>query len=249
MSGHTHMPHVEHDHSEPERHIWRFRIELIIAVLLGLAAIVGASAAYFGHVSESHSISHFNEGIQLANEKFNEGIRAAGDSSLFYNQGNQRLVQYEAIFQEYAKDAYQGTKTGDYTFPAYIQTTLMDETLSKMVTWWTKGNNTKKYNSPFVEQDPYFAIPEFARGAELDKKATTLFKEAKDGQNELFAEAKTNENKSNRYTLVEVLIASALFLYGIASVTRRYSIKLGFLAVGLALFTLSVVQLARVRWG
>ena len=58
-----------------------------------------------------------------------------------------------------------------------------------------------------------------------------------------------NEIKSNRYTLVEVLIASALFLYGIASVTRRYSIKLGFLAVGLALFTLSVVQLARVRWG
>jgi hypothetical protein len=45
-----------------------------------------------------------------------------------------------------------------------------------------------------------------------------------------------------------VLIASALFLYGIASVTRRYSIKLGFLGLGVALFGLSVAQLVHVRY-
>src|SRR5262249_38397698 len=134
---HTHMPHVEHHQEGPEERIWRFRLEIVIAVLLGLAALVGAAGAYFGHVAEGHSISKFNEGISAANENFNSGIRAASDSSLFYNQGNQRLVQYQSIFQEYAKDAYQGTKTGDYTFPAYIQTTLMDQRLSKMVTWWT----------------------------------------------------------------------------------------------------------------
>lgn len=211
----------------PDEHIWRFRIELVIAVLLGLAAIVGALAAYFGHVAEGHAV-----------KRYNQAVRSSSDSSLFYNQGNQRLVQYQALFQEYAKDAYQGTKTGDYTFPAYIQTTLMDERLSKMVTWWTTGNNTKKYNSPFVDADPYFVIPEYAKGAELDKETAQLFKDGK-----------TDENRSNRYTLVEVLIASALFLYGIASVTRRFSIKLGFLGVGFVLFALSVVQLARVRWG
>lgn len=221
------MPHVEHHVDGPEHHVWRFRLELIIAILLGLAAIVGASGAYFGHVAEGHSIS-----------KFNQGIRSASDSSLFYNQGNQRLVQYQSIFQEYAKDAYQGTKTGDYTFPAYIQTTLMDERLSKMVDWWTTGNNTKKYNSPFVEQDPYFQIPEFAKGEELDKEATHLFDEGRH-----------DEKKSNDYTLVEVLIASSLFLYGIASVTRRFSIKMGFLVAGFTLFALSVVQLGRTRWG
>ena len=46
-----------------------------------------------------------------------------------------------------------------------------------------------------------------------------------------------------------MLIASALFLYGIASVSRQLAIKLGFLGVGLSLFLLSVTQLARVRWG
>ena len=225
------MAHGSHSvaHAPPhaETHVWRFRLEVVIAVLLGLAAIVGAFAAYFGHVAEGHAV-----------KRYNEAVRTASDSSLFYNQGNQRLVQYEAIFQDYAKEAYQGTKTGDYKFPAYIQTTLMDERLSKMVTWWTSNGNTKKYHSPFVEQDPYYVIPEFAKGAELDKQTQ-----------ELFEKGKEDENRSNRYTLVEVLIASALFLYGIAAVTRGYPIKIGFLALGLVLFLLSVAQLARVRWG
>src|SRR4051794_4483947 len=242
------MPHAEH-HDGPDHRIGKFRLEMVIAILLGLAAIVGATAAYFGHTAEGHSISKFNEGISEANISFNQGIRSASDSSLFYNQGNQRLVQYESIFQEYAKDAYQGTKTGDYTFPAYIQTTLMDERLSKMVDWWTTGTNTKKYNSPFVEQDPYFQIPEFTKGAELDKEASKLFKEAQTVQNEKFAEAKKDEHKSNNYTLVEVLIASSLFLYGIAGVTRGYPIKLGFVTAGLVLFLLSLAQLSRARWG
>ena len=220
------MPHVEHAEG-PEERLWRFRLELVIAILLGLAAIVGALAAYFGHVTEGHSISAFNS-----------GIRSSSDSNLFYNQGNQRLIQYQSIFQEYAKDAYQGTKTNDYTFPAYIQTTLMDDRLSKMVTWWTSNGNTKKYHSPFVEQDPYFVIPEYTQAQKLDNQTAEQFK---DGRHD--------ENKSNKYTLVEVVIASALFLYGIAGVTRRFSIKLGFLAVGFVLFVLSLVQLGLTRWG
>jgi hypothetical protein len=225
------MSHSSHSvaHAAPhdETHVSRFRLEVVIAVLLGLAAIVGASAAYFGHVAEGHAV-----------KRYNEAVRSSSDSSLFYNQGNQRLIQYETIFQDYAKEAYQGTKSGDYTFPAYIQTTLMDERLSKMVTWWTSNGNTKKYHSPFVAQDPYYVIPEFAKGAALDKQTQELFKEGKD-----------DEHRSNQYTLVEVLIASALFLYGIASVSRGYPIKIGFLALGAVLFLLSVAQLAHVRWG
>jgi hypothetical protein len=220
------MPHTAHQEG-PDEHIWRFRLELIIAVLLGLAAIVGALSAYFGHVAEGHSIS-----------RFNEGIRAASDSNLFYNQGNQRLIQYQSIFQEYAKDAYQGTKTGDYTFPTYIQSTLMDQTEAKMVTWWTTGKNTKKYHSPFVSADPYFQIDEYAKAKQLDEETAANFKSGK-----------SNENTSNRYTLVEVIIATSLFIYGIASVTRRFSIKVGFLALGFTLFVLALVQLGRARWG
>ena len=101
------MPHVgHHEPSGREERVGGFRLELIIAILLGTAALVGALAAYASHTSQASSLANYNE-----------AIRSSSDSSLFYNQGNQRLVQYQTVFLEYAKDAFQGTKTGDYTFP------------------------------------------------------------------------------------------------------------------------------------
>jgi len=222
VGGHGHV-HIGHGHhAGGEERVAGFRLELLIAILLGLAAIVGALATYLGHVSEGHSIKRFNQAVQSVN-----------DANLFYTQGNQRLIQDQAIFLEYAKAAV----TNQDVFAAYVQKTLMSDTLKKAVTWWETGNNTKKYDSPFVDADPVYVIPDYAKASELDKQTT-----------QRFAEGKKDEDTSNRYTLIEVLIASTLFLYGIASVTRRYSIKLGFLGMGVALFALSVAQLVHVRY-
>jgi hypothetical protein len=222
VGGHGHV-HIGHGGGhDGEEHIAGFRLELLIAILLGLAAIVGALATYLGHVAEGHSIKRFNQAVQSVN-----------DANLFYTQGNQRLIQDQALFLEYAKAAV----TNQDVFAAYVQKTLMSDTLKKAVTWWETGNNTKKYDSPFVDADPVYAIPEYARADELDKQTK-----------DRFAEGKKDEDTSNRYTLIEVLIASTLFLYGIASVTRRYSIKLGFLGMGVVLFALSVAQLIDVRY-
>lgn len=217
------MPHAGgHGGEGSGEHIAGFRLELVIAVLLGLAAITGAFATYLGHVSEGHSIKKFNQAVQSVN-----------DANLFYTQGNQRLIQDQAIFLEYVKAAI----TNQDTFAAYVQKTLMSDSLKKAVTWWETGTNTKKYDSPFVSADPVYSIAEYTKASQLDKQTTARF-----------AEGKKDEDTSNRYTLIEVLIASALFLYGIASVTRRYSIKLGFLGLGVTLFALSVAQLVHVRY-
>jgi len=215
------MPHAG-GHGGNDEKVGGFRLELVIAVLLGLAAIVGALSAYLGHVAEGHSIKHFNQ-----------AVRSTNDANLFYTQGNQKLIQDQAIFLEYAKAAV----THQDVFAAYVQKTLMSYTLKKAVTWWETGKNTDKYASPFVDQDPVYVIPDYARASELDKQT-----------NERFAEGKKDEDRSNQYTLVEVLIASALFVYGIASVTRRFTIKMGFLAMGVVLFALSVAQLVNVRY-
>jgi hypothetical protein len=224
VAGHAHAPHAGgHHESGPEVHVWRFRLELVIAILLGAAAIVGALAAYTGHVSEGHAV-----------RKYNEAVQSVSDANLFYNQGNQRLISDQAIFLEYVKALIANNDS----IAAYIQTTLMSDNLKKMVDWWETGKNTDKYDSPFVDADPYYSIDEYAKGAELDKQTKERFKEGR-----------LDEGKSNRYTLVEVLVTSALFLYGVASVTRRVSIKLGFLAFGFLLFSLSLAQFLRVRYG
>jgi hypothetical protein len=219
--GHGHMPHVAGHGGEDEK-LGGFRLELVIAVLLGLAAMVGALAAYLGHVAEGHSIKHFNQ-----------AVRSTNDANLFYTQGNQRLIQDQAIFLEYARAAV----LHQTVFAAYVQKTLMSDELKKAVGWWTTGKNTDKYASPFVDADPVYTIAEYAKAAGLDKQTR-----------EGFNEGRRDEDTSNRYTLIEVLIASALFLYGIAAVTRRHSIKLGFLVLGAALFVLSVGQLVHVRY-
>ena len=216
------MPHGGGHAGGDDETVGGFRLELVIAILLGLAAIVGALAAYLGHVSEGHSIKRFNQAVQSTN-----------DANLFYTQGNQRLIQGQAIFLEYIKAA----STKQLDFAVYVQKTLMSDELKKEVTWWETGKNTDKYASPFVDADPYFSIVEYAKAQQLDTQTK-----------ERFAEGKKDEDTSNRYTLVEVLIASALFLYGLASVTRQRPIKLGFVAMGGALFVLSVGQLVVVRW-
>src|SRR5437870_10151864 len=122
MHGHTHAPHLHHEPSE-ER-IAGFRLELIIAILLGAAALVGALATYLGHVSEGH-----------ATARYNEAVRTVSDSNLFYSQGNQRLIRDQALFLEYAKAAV----LNQTAFAVYLQNTLMSATLKKAVDWWTTG--------------------------------------------------------------------------------------------------------------
>ena len=61
-------------HSDGDESVGGFRLELVIAVLLGLAALVGALSAYFGHVAEGHSIpiarvQAMHEGRRRARER------------------------------------------------------------------------------------------------------------------------------------------------------------------------------------
>jgi hypothetical protein len=218
MAGHAHAPHASHGHGE-DHHLGPFRLELLIAVLLGLAITLGAVSTYLGHRAGGRS-----------NTDYNEAVRSSTDSNLFYNQGNQRLIQYQSLFLEYAKDAV----SHNTALTDYVRSDLMDPTLRKMLDWWTTGSNTNKYASPFVSADPYFAIPEYASGHKADVQTSALFEQGK-----------KQEETSNAYTLVEVLTATALFLYGVASITRGRPMKLGFLAGGFLFFALSVAQLVK----
>jgi hypothetical protein len=239
-----HNVHLGHEHSGPDHKVGGFRVELIIALLLGLAAITGALAAYSGHVTEGHAVAKYNEAVQgLVSSTYN-ATQSLNNSNFFYVQGNQVLQHNQALFLEYVKAA----RGKDTSLAVYIQKTLMSDALKKQLNWWTTGSNTTKYPSPFVAEDPYFTIPEYTQGAKLDKETTNIFKKGQKEVAAIFKEGRHDEHKSNGYTLVEVLIASALFFYGLAGVTHRLSIKLGFLGFGILLFVASVSQLIRTKY-
>jgi hypothetical protein len=59
-----------------------------------------------------------------------------------------------------------------------------------------------------------------------------------------FAHAEDQQEKATRYTLVEVILASSLFLLGVAGVAKQSRVKLGALAAAGITFATSLVLLA-----
>jgi hypothetical protein len=216
-SGHLHMPH-RHGHGDEQppsegASPWHGRLELLITVLLGMAAIFGAWAALR---NEQHNHD--------ATEQFSEGIKNFDDSGQYYSTANQTFNQDQALFLAYAQSNFQKR----YDLSGYIKDSLMGDTLKAGVNWW---ENTKtNANSPFVPQDPKYDIPQLAAAQQSAATSSKNFKEAK-----------TQQNRADHFTIVEVILATALFLYGIAGVTRNMTVKLGTLGTGFVIFATAVV--------
>lgn len=208
---HSHAAHAQHHDDHGDDDPRSARLAIVIAVLLGLAAIAGAYAAYRNELRDHESTVKFNEGIQHVDQ-----------ASQKYTEGNQVLNADQQLFLEYAKAA----KNNDTDIAAYLHDDLMSPTLRAGVDWW---QDDPKATSPFVDQDPKYKVAQFGEGQELDKQAGEAFKDAKHEQ-----------NKADRFTLIEVILATALFLYGVAGVSRNYRIKVGATAVGAVIFVISI---------
>ncbi len=196
--------------------------DVLIATLLGVAAVATAWAAYQAALADGRSSEQYNRSVALTDQ-----------ASQSYNEGNQALVQDQAVFLEYVK----AIQADDADLAAYVHDTLMSDDLVAAVDWWTKQPGDT-YPTPFVEENPAYDIAAFADASRLDDQATTAFRKAK-----------AENQKGDRYTLVTVILAAALFLLGVAGVTRVRVVELGFLALGAVFLLGSLVQLGRIRWG
>ena len=191
---------------------------ILIAVLLGAAAIVTAFSAYKNELRNHEATIKFNQGVVHTNQASKE-----------YTQGSQIRAQDGALFLEFAKAA----NSNDKALTAYVHDTLMSPSLRKSVDWWSGTKDS--VDSPFVPQNPYYRIAQNIRGDQLTADSRKNFKEAKHEQ-----------NVSDQYTLVEVILASALFLLGIAGVSSRQSIKIGAVSAGGLIFLAALVTLVTI---
>lgn len=202
---------------EIERH-GHFMLEIAIAAILGLTAIATAWSAYQAGRSERQTIEHYNEGIR--------------DSSLSTGvllEAEQTFANDQNLFLEYAKAA----QAGNPDLAHYLLNDLMRPQLRAAVRWW--ANTTNKFSTPFVDANPKFDQSNFGLGNRLSSQS-----------NKLFAEAKKTHDKSNRYDLVTVIAAAALFMLGVAGVIRRYSLRIAFFSIGTLFFLGSAIQIIRI---
>jgi hypothetical protein len=198
---------------------WTGRLELIITVLLGLTAIVGAFAA-LKNEQRNHD----------ATFEFSEGIKNFDDAGQFYATGNATFTHDQTLFLEYAK----AIQANDKQLATYIFNNLMGEPLQAGVKWWEGPNAKAKVpeQTPFTSKNPDYAIPQLTEAQNSTNASRTNFSEAREQQ-----------DKADHFTLVEVILATALFLFGIAGVTRNMTLRVGTLGFGTLIFVASLVLL------
>jgi hypothetical protein len=188
--------------------------DIILAILMGVAAIATAFAAFRASLISDEVISNYNQ-----------GIRKVDEASQLWNEGNQFRAEDQAVFLEWMK----AVQTDDIVFADYIQNNLMSADLLSGLEWW---NEELDVSSPFVEENPNYQLVQFDQARKLDVAVDKHFKDA----------AKADKD-SDYYEFVTVLLAVALFFLGIAGVAHSPTLQKRFMGAGGLLLVASLVFL------
>lgn len=191
------------------------RFEIAVAILLGIAALMTALSSY---------VADHDDGQQL------NYLQASGrtylDANDAYAAGDQQLGLDQTIFVEYATAA----NDNDIPLAAYLGNEL-SPTLAPAIKEWSK--DSVKAKTPFSGDNPIYVPPQYAEGEKLDAKAQKQFDKAD-----------FYDGRGDQFVMATVIFAAALGLLGIASVVRRFALKLGFGGLGTAALIGGIVVMA-----
>lgn len=191
------------------------RFEVLLTVLLACTAIVGAYAAFRADLDSGDALRQF----QVANKTTAEATDLLGQADAAQALDQQIFVQYAKAVTEDKTELAEGLRDD------------LSPNLKDAITAW-EADTEDQSASPFVGKDPYYVQPLYAEGNKtLDRS-----------QRE-FLEADELRRSSDKFTLLTVFLASALFLFGIASVTRNRTVRLGMSGVGALIFAGATVAL------
>jgi hypothetical protein len=195
------------------------RLEVWIAGLLGVVAILTAFATYKAVLEDGDTLANFNEGIAL-------NVQAAERDTA----GLQEYSTDQATYLEYVKTQFgQGQ---DDALGNYFRETLFSPELEEGVKWVDEG--PKDAISPFQEDSPY-ARPEWTEAEKLRTQTAAKFKEAG-----------IHDEDGDKYVLATVVLSIALFLLGIAGVNRQLRVQRGLTALGAVVSLIGLVQILSV---
>lgn len=196
------------------------RTEIVIAILLGIAAILTAwstfqSAQLGGAVTAAYS----------------EGIRLSDTASQAFNDASATDIADEALFLEFAK----ASNAGDEATADYIYSSLMSEDLAAAVDWWLEQPDSAGYATPFVEDNPAWSTAAYDDAAAIDEEAQAKFDEATE-----------KDGLGSEFDVLSIIIAISLFLFGVASLVRQQRIKVGLGAIGAVILVYSAIRLIQL---
>ena len=192
------------------------RNQIIAAIVLGIAAVLTALAAYNAALADGNAL-----------QGYTTSTRTLNDANAFYAQGNSTSSADQALFVEFATARFQAEEER-----AEYLTTLMRPELVAAVEWW---ESTEEAVSPFdaVEGNPY-TVEDFTIASELEEQAAAEFDEG----------AKADD-KGDIFELAAVFFALTLFFGGVATLFAKKSVTVALLGIGGVTLLVGAVNLAR----
>lgn len=188
--------------------------ELTLAILLGLAAIAAGYTAYRADLDRGDSLRQF----QVASKSSSQSVDA-------YSQGDVQRSIDEQIFVEYSK----AVLARQVAVAKGLRNDLSPDLRAGIVAWENRPGDAP---SPFAGENPAYVQPFYAEAEDLAAQADAEFKAADDLR-----------QRADTFTLIGVLLASALFIYGIAAVSRARKVRRGLTATGFAIYFGAVIAL------
>ena len=199
---------------------WQERLEVSVAIMLGVAATLTAFASYQASLADGDALKKFNEGVILSN-----------DSNRKYIETNQIFTADQELFLEYATLIQAGNEES----ADYVRDKLMRTELEESIDEWAQlveaaPSEDEAPLSPFEE--PGVEIAELGEAEKLGEASKAKF-----------TDANGDDKKGDDLTLATVVLALSLFLLGIAGVLNRLPVQIGVAAGGTVVTVIGAVML------
>lgn len=196
-----------------------FNSELLVAVLLGAAALLTAASTYLASARNGE-----------AQEQFTRAFLIRVEAAKARGAGDQLRSFYLDLFVQYG----EAVATGNRDLEKFIRVDLGAEPVVRAIEWWRSQN--PRPQSPFAKGNPINENALYDRAEQLDGQSKAAYDAA------IAAGA-----LGDRFTLATVLFAVVLFASGVAGQFQRRSIHLatllvasGFLAGGVIFLVLTI---------
>lgn len=187
------------------------RLGVVAAVLLGLATVATAWAAYQANLWNG-----------VMSTEFNESVRLSTDAGKLYQEGDALSTLDANLWVEWAL----ATTEGNAGAADYIAGSLFSEPMVAAVAEWEAAGDDAPA-SPFDLEG--YAQPQWAEGDALEAESQAATERAQEAN-----------QTADDYVLVTVLLAVVLFSAGIAATLDAVRLKMAFLASGTVVFVVSV---------
>lgn len=198
----------------PESEVRTDRLQIIAAIILGLAATLTALALFNSSLRDGESLRDYTA-----------STRELSDANFFWSQANEVYAGDFALFLEFAKAVNSDElELGDYIFE------LMRPELQDAVLWWIDEEAALDpfdvdAGSPYVNED-------IEAAQAIEAEAAALFDAAADAN-----------RRGDQFSLATVFFALTLFFGGIATLFRSRPVTVGLLAGSLVTLVIGSVIL------